>query len=82
MEIKRLNSVPFGTPAVYQLVTGWALYEPGRGYYAFSNARDRFGILPPYVPIGGKKALQAIIDDGGFVSLDGMEFVNPMEVSR
>lgn len=81
MEIKRLNAVPFGTSAIYQLVTGWALYEPGRGYYAFSDARDRFGILVPYTPIGGKKALQAIIDAGGFLSLNGMEFVNPMEVS-
>lgn len=78
MEIKRLNAVPFGTPAVHQIVTGWALYEPGKGYYAFSSARDRFGILPPYVPVGGKKALQSIIDAGGFLSMDGMEFVNPM----
>lgn len=82
MEIKRLNSVPFGEPHLHQIVTGWALYEPGRGYYAFSDDRDRFGILAPYTPQGGRRALQAIIDAGGFLSLDGMEFVNPMEVSR
>lgn len=82
MEIKRLNAVPFGTPAVYQLVTGWALYEPGRGYYAFSSNRDRFGILAPYTPQGGRGALQAIIDAGGFLSMDGVEFVNPMEGYR
>lgn len=80
MEIKRLRAVPFGNRAVCQIVTGWALYEPGKGYYAFSSDRDRFGILSPYIPRGGKKALQDIIDAGGFLSLDEMEFVNPVEV--
>lgn len=81
MEIKRLNAVPFGWPHLHQIVTGWALYEPGRGYYAFSAHRDSFGILTPYVPQGGKKALQSIINGGGFISMDGMEFVSPVEVS-
>lgn len=79
MEIKKLNAVPFGTSSVCQIVTGWALYEPGRGYYAFSNMRDQYGILSPYIPQGGKKALESIIKAGGFCSLDGMEFVNPVE---
>lgn len=79
MEIKRLRSVPFGTASLRKIVTGWALYEPGKGYYAFSSFRDQFGILAPYIPQGGKKALQSIINAGGFASMDGMEFVNPLE---
>lgn len=79
MEIKRLNAVPFGTASIQKIVTGWALYEPGKGYYAFSSSRDRFGILTPYIPQGGKKALQSIIDRGGIPSMDGMEFVYPFE---
>lgn len=84
MEIKRLKNVPFGNRRVYRVATGWALYEPGKGYYAFSCDRDRYKILIPYIPCGGKKALESIIKSGGFVSLDGMEFVNPisLEVSK
>lgn len=79
MEIKRLKAAPFGTPALCKIVTGWALYEPGKGYYAFSSFRDQFGILTPYIPQGGKNALQSIVNAGGFASMDGMEFVNPLE---
>lgn len=77
MEIRRLKNVMFGNNKIRQVVTGWALFETGKGYYAFSCHMDKYGILSPYTPCGGKKALQKIIDDGGFVSLDGMEFVNP-----
>lgn len=34
-----------------------------------------FGILVPYIPCGGKRALQSILDAGGFCSFDGMEYV-------
>lgn len=78
MEIKKLNAVPFGNPNLHKIVTGWALYEPAKGYYAFSSDRDRFGILCPYMPVGGKSALRSIIKAGGFLSMEGMEFVNPM----
>lgn len=44
MEIKRLKAVPFGTASIIKIVTGWALYEPGKGYYAFSSLRDQFGM--------------------------------------
>ena len=53
-----------------------SLYEEGKGYVAFSGDRDKFGILIPYIPVGGKRALQSILDAGGFVSFDGMEYVN------
>lgn len=77
MEIRRLKDVMFGNDNIRQVVTGWALFEPGKGYYAFSCHRDKYGILSPYIPCDGKKALKKIIDDGGFASLDGIEFVIP-----
>ena len=78
MEIKRLKDAKFGSKAIARVVTGYALYEEGRGYIAFSSARDKYGILIPYIPAGGKKALQAILADGGFINLDGMEFVKEL----
>lgn len=57
MEIKRLKNTKFGTNKIARVVTGWALYEAGKGWIAFRNDRDQFGILVPYIPCGGKKAL-------------------------
>lgn len=78
MEIKHLKRAKFGTRALSRIVTGYALYEKGKGYLAYSAERDRLGILVPYMPCGGRRALQAILDAGGFTSLDGMEYVNPL----
>ena len=78
MEIKRLKNTKFGTNKIARVVTGWALYEAGKGWIAFSNDRDQFGILVSYIPCGGKKALQSILDAGGFVSFDGMEYVTEL----
>lgn len=78
MLIKRLKDVKFGNKKIARVVTGWALYEEGKGYIAFSSDRDQYGILTPYVPVGGKKALQSILNAGGFVSFEGMEYVKEL----
>lgn len=78
MVIKRLRNIKFGTKRIYKEVTGWALYEEGKGYVAYSHDRDEFGILIPYIPCGGKRALQSILDAGGFTSFEGMEYVNEL----
>nr|DAW00049.1 MAG TPA: hypothetical protein [Caudoviricetes sp.] len=78
MQIKRLRNTHFGTKKISRVVTGWALYEPGKGWVAFSADRDEFGILIPYIPCGGKKALQSILDAGGFCSFEGMEYVQEL----
>ena len=67
MQIKRLRNTHFGTKKISRVVTGWALYEPGKGWVAFSADRDEFGILVPYIPCGGKRALQSILE--AFVAL-------------
>lgn len=78
MQIKRLKGVKFGNKRIARVVTGWALYEEGKGYIAFSSDRDEYGILIPYIPVGGKKALQSILDAGGFVSFEDMEYVKEL----
>ncbi len=78
MEIKRLKGVHFGNKLITKAVTGYALYEEGKGYIAFSSDRDKYGILVPYLPRGGKKALQAILNAGGFTGFDGMEYVQEL----
>ena len=78
MVIKRLKGAKFGTDRIARVVTGYAPYEEGKGYIAFSSDRDEFGILAPYIPCGGKRALQSILDAGGFCSFDGMEYVQEL----
>lgn len=78
MEIKRLKNVKFGTKELHVVVTGWAFYVKGKGYVAYSSDRDDFGILAPYIPCGGKRALQAILNAGGFTSFEGMEYVKEL----
>lgn len=76
MKIVRVKDKKFGNDFATITVTGYALYEEGKGFYAFTADRDKYGILTPYMPCGGRNALQAIIDAGGFDGMDGMEFVN------
>lgn len=79
LELKRLKNARFGFPHMWKVVTGWALYDEERGgFVAFSVHRDKYGILVPYCPRGGKKALQSIITSGGFVNYNGIEFVKPL----
>lgn len=77
MKLVRLKEANFGTNKLYVKFTGWCLYEENKGYAAFTCHTDKYGILTPYSPVGGKKALQTILDQGGFTSLEGITFVNP-----
>lgn len=43
MVIKRLKGAKFGTDRIARVVTGYALYEEGKGYIAFSSDRDDAG---------------------------------------
>ncbi|AVM69730.1 hypothetical protein C3V36_11065 [Lachnospiraceae bacterium oral taxon 500] len=78
MEIRRLKNAKFGTKRIAIIVTGWAFYVEGKGYLAFSNSVDRYGIIVPYIPQGGKLALQAILNGGGFTNFDGIEYVKEL----
>ena len=79
LTIKKIKDAKFAnsTGTIAAVANGWAFFEEGKGWLAFSHDRDRFGILIPYIPCGGRKALQAILDAGGFVTMEGMEYVTP-----
>ena len=84
MEIRKIKSAKFAsnklkTEIAWATVKNkWAFYEEGKGYIAYSCDRDKFGFLIPYIPCGGKKALEAILNAGGFLNMDGIEYVNPI----
>jgi len=57
-------------------------YMASKNTYAFLTEKGFYsddGIYP-YVPGGGKKALQQILDCGGFTDYDNVKFIQPMEV--
>ena len=67
-EIVKLNSQKFILGDGYHVVTGYCLKHKELGYLAFNTPY-------PYVPQGGKKALQDILNGGGFSSFDGITFI-------
>lgn len=57
-------------------------YMASKNTYAFKTEKGylSYNGLFPYSPGGGKKALKAILDCGGFDDYEGIKFVNEMEV--
>ena len=61
MTIKSLKNYKFRDEIGVYSMKGFALYVEGKGFITLDGNK-------PYVPVGGKKALQNIIDMGGFIS--------------
>ena len=74
LQIVRLDDFTFDTPKGRATVRGWGFLIPGMGFVKFKHDDDAI----PYAPCGGRKALESIINDGGFISYDDIEFVNPV----
>lgn len=74
LEIVRLDDYDFPTLTGRANVRGWGFRIPGRGFIRFKSDNP----FIPYSPCGGHKALQKIIDDGGFIHYDDLAFVIPM----
>lgn len=75
LRIIDLKGYKFNTPKeICTFNKGWGLAILGKGFVKFKSEQ-----LPiPYNPIGGKKALQSIIDAGGFIHYNDIEFVMPL----
>lgn len=56
-------------------------FMASKNTYAFKTEKGFYSDdgKVPYTPQGGKKALQAILDCGGFTSYEGVHFVEPMK---
>lgn len=74
LQIVPLDDFTFDTPKGRATVRGWGFLIPGMGFVKFKHDKDGL----PYAPCGGRKSLESIINDGGFISYDDLEFVNPV----
>ena len=59
MIIKNLKNFKFRDPMGVYSMNGFALYVEGKGFVSLDGEM-------PYAPVGGRKALQSIIEAGGF----------------
>ena len=55
----------------YYLPSGFCFLHPEKGYFAFA------GDETPYIPVGGRKALKSIMQDGGFIDFDTAVWLKP-----
>jgi len=54
----------------YMISEGFAFYAPGIGYLAFNDSP-----FTPYIPCGGRKALEEILTAGGMTDYDTITFI-------
>jgi len=76
LEIVDIAGLKWKNPLGYQMASKhesdrWAFKTP-KGYISDNGHY-------PYCPVGGKKALQQIIDGGGYADFEGVHFIMPME---
>lgn len=76
LQIKYITHATFRSPSGKEesLYAAHVFYIEGKGYVKFKNNPSPV----PYAPMGGKRALQDILEAGGFLSYTGIEFVNPI----
>ncbi len=79
LEIKKVDGLKFGNNKLYTMPEGYAFFHKQLGYLAFSEENKRRLVPIPYIPIGGKVALQSILDTGGFCDLEGIEWLKPLD---
>lgn len=70
VQIVNVRNVVFRKNSIctYYFSNGFAFFVPGFGYLKFKKDNQ------PYV-LGAKKWLKAILDAGGFITMDDVEFI-------
>lgn len=79
LKVVKLDRQKFKVSCGYVIKRGFALHHPSLGYFCF-NDKDKDGHILPYTPMGGKKVLCEILDEGGFLHFDNCVWVKEMEV--
>ena len=76
MEIIKIKDERFYNPKFkgYVQPKGEYCFKDDRGYVAFKDYP-----YCPYIPCGSKKALQRILDTGGFIDESDLVFIQPMK---
>lgn len=73
LEIVRLKGdVKFKAPLGYYAPAGYCFKHKKLGYFAFNTDDKNY----PYMPCGGLKALQTILDDGGLLNFDNAKWLH------
>lgn len=55
---------------------GWGLYIEGKGFLKFKHDTTSY---VPYSPCGGRKALESILEAGGLLNYNEIEFIKPVK---
>ena len=76
LKIKSTKGFRFGNNKIQFETSGLSLYHPVLGFVSFS--KDKYGLNIPYIPQGGRKALKSILESGGLLNYDNVEFVKPL----
>lgn len=71
LKLVKLGTQKFRTELGYYKPTGYALKHPELGYFSFDTDY-------PYSPVGGRKALKSILDQGGFLDFDNTRWLQEM----
>lgn len=72
--IIKVDGQRFKAPGGYIMPKGYAFKHPLFGYLAFPDVPER-----PYLPTGGREALQEILDAGGLSTYTNIAWVKEME---
>lgn len=75
LQIVRLDGLQFKAPIGLANAHGWGFYIEGKGYLKFKSDTTSF---VPYAPCGGRKALESIMETGGLLNYNSIEFINPV----
>ena len=71
LQIVRLKGITkFRHPLGYTKPTGYC-FKTEQGYLSFDG-------LVPYMPVGGKKALESILNQGGLTDYDNVKWLIPL----
>lgn len=75
LQIVRLDGLRFKAPIGVAMAHGWGFYIEGKGYLKFKSDST---VFVPYSPVGGRAALESILEAGGLLNYNNIEFIKPI----
>ncbi|AFM40470.1 hypothetical protein Desaci_1453 [Desulfosporosinus acidiphilus SJ4] len=74
LQIVSMKGKRFKCPGGYcEFDRGFAFFVPGLGYLAFTDSKEI-----PYMPQGGREALESILEAGGMLDYETIIFIQEM----
>ena len=81
LQVVSTAGLSFGNKLVnVRIKNGYALFHEDLGYLSFKGCATELSmwVQVPYSPAGGRRALQAIVDAGGMLEYDEIEWLQPL----